>query len=462
MQEHEIRAAMDKQLSYGLSLAENKDLLLSEKGKICMGDLVEGIEDPYKLAFTAAMAENLRKEIAGMTEITRMADIGDFEKWAFPIVGTIAPSLIHHELVSVQPLDGPVSQVFYLRYLYNLSKSGATAGQAIWDNVHEEYASEDTIESIGTGDAVTVAFSPTLSLFPVRPNTLTVTSITAGAVALNVTDTGAGAFAGDETGAGTINYLTGAITNLTFTTAPGNGEDIQADYTYNNEGNDLIPEIDVTLSSSPVECRTDKLATRWSLEAKQDMQAKHGRLVDVELATVLGQELKFELDTRIINHLINIAALSVAAFSTARPAGISLHDHYRSFEVRLAEARMAVYTATQRFVPTWMVMGTNVVPVMEALPGFVSSGEKPTGRGVYFAGTYRGMRCFVSAAIAAGTYIVGFQGANMMETGYIFAPYILFATEQVKTVPFVDRKAVMARTARKLVDANFFCTGTVT
>jgi len=101
-----------------------------------------------------------------------------------------------------------------------------------------EFTQYEALETIGTGDNVTVAYSGSLSAFPVLANTVTFSSVDSdgeGIILKDVprldgvtgiqTQTGDLVTPNDTTSMGTINYLTG-IYSFTFPTAPGTGEDV--------------------------------------------------------------------------------------------------------------------------------------------------------------------------------------------------------------------------------------------
>lgn len=78
-----------------------------------------------------------------------------------------------------------------------------------------------------TGDGVTLIFNGVLTQTPILRREVLINSVTATNDGLQVSDNGLGILTGD--GVGTIDYLTGAFT-VTWTTAPANGADINAQY----------------------------------------------------------------------------------------------------------------------------------------------------------------------------------------------------------------------------------------
>lgn len=459
--------------SVGLRIAEQRDLVLYEgKGeKITMGELMEGdFATPFMKASTALMLFNTKRYFENLDETTRLVHIGDFQKYAFDMVRALFPSLAAHEWASVQPMQGPVSLVFYMKFIYNTTKGTALAGQDIIENPNETYSSEiiDS-ENLGTGDGVDA--TPTvssLSFTPIKPGTLSI-SAEAGGVVLTLTDDGNGNLTGD--GSGTVDYDTGALGAVTFSTAPDNGAAIEATYQYDSEANDNIPEVDLTLTSSPVSAVVHKLRTRWSTEAQQDLKATHGLEAEQEQVAGVTAELKYEIDRTVARDMLNIALNEVAAFNRSPAAGISFTEHKLLFKDKLIEANNKIFQSTQRANGTWINAGTNVCSLLESLPGFQALPKPANTRGVYKAGTLNGQwdiwkdPTFPAAQrnqTNENGFLMGYKGQNMWEVGYIFAPYVLaYTTPTVFLDDFVGRKGIASRYGKKAIDGRFFCKGSI-
>jgi hypothetical protein len=63
---------------------------------------VQGL-DESKLIGTALMLENMAQHMGQMDETVRAVNVGNFDRFAFPLIRATYPNLIAHELVSVQP-----------------------------------------------------------------------------------------------------------------------------------------------------------------------------------------------------------------------------------------------------------------------------------------------------------------------------------------------------------------------
>ena len=83
--------------------------------------VLEGVDDEYTRRVTAQLLENQAKSIvedkmneAISAAATTTGKLGTFHKFAFPLVRRVYPDLIANSIVGVQPMQGPVSQVFYI------------------------------------------------------------------------------------------------------------------------------------------------------------------------------------------------------------------------------------------------------------------------------------------------------------------------------------------------------------
>ena len=87
------------------------------------------------------------------------------------------------------------------------------------------------------------------------------------------------------------------------------------------------------------------------------------------------------------------------------------------------DAKRVVYDRTKRFVPNYMICASDLLPVFAFIrdwnPAPVSDVNGP-----YFAGTLGSLKVFVSPALAAGKFLVGVNGSDMMSSAAVYAPYM--------------------------------------
>jgi hypothetical protein len=187
--------------------------------------------------FTAQIMENTARELSMLDETVRAANVGNFDRFAFPLIRAVFPNLVAQDLVSVQPMDGPVGLIFYFDLVYGSNKGRIRSGTPVFSSQTghpgDDFYSSGDIEDepLGTGDGATAQFTGSLDYTPVIDRTLVLTDSNQ-----IVNDDGAGNLIGDVNPAGnnTIDYSTGAI-DVTFASAPAAAASIVVSYEYDNE-----------------------------------------------------------------------------------------------------------------------------------------------------------------------------------------------------------------------------------
>lgn len=434
-------------------------------------DLVGDLGQTSSASFTAQIMENTANELSMLDETVRAANVGNFDRFAFPLIRAVFPNLVAQDLVSVQPMDGPVGLIFYFDLVYGSNKGRIRSGTPVFSSQtghpgHDFYSSPDIEEEpIDTGDGSTANYAFSLDYSPVEAETLVITDGTQV-----VTDDGAGNLVGDVDPAGTntINYTSGAV-DVTFATNVGSGDSVVASYEYDNEANDNVPEIDFQLTSAPVVAKTFKLRTRYSLESAQNLRALHGLSAETELVVALAQELRFEIDRTIIKDVNSFAQADSVSWPLTPSGNISWTEHKISFNDILIRASNNIFALTRRGNPNWIICGLEVSSVIESLPNFEPSAAMQTPNGVIFAGVLGGRwRIYKDPYNVDGTtsqrnFLVGYKGSTFLEAGYVYAPYIPFyTTPSVVLDDFVVRKGMATQWGRRKVNGRFYCRGQVT
>jgi hypothetical protein len=451
MQAQEINALGDR----GKALAEGK-----------WRPLVESIDDSTTRELTAILLENQRLFVDSLEEDVKIQSIGSFEKFVFPIVRAVFPNLIAKDIVSVQPMTGPTSLVFYLDAVYGTTKGSVTAGDTMFSArkghlADDQYSSEAVSGETFQALSATSAVSFTLAFASCRPGTFSASySDQTGAVA--VTDNGVGGLVGtggDGISGGTIDYATVAVA---WTAGSNLSTAVTGSYFYNSEGSDQVPIVDINLSSVPVRAIPHKLRARWSVEAATNLKAIHGMDAESELVALLSEKIRWDVDRRIISDLFTIASAGSVTWNKPAPAAISYNDHKQTFIDALIEASNLIFRATRRGTGNFVVCGTNVANVIESLYGFRP--QAVAGNGVVFVGTLQGRwSIYKDPYMDADTFLVGWKGSSFLEAGYVYAPYVpLYTTPTYVLDDMLNRKGMMSQYGVKAINGDFYATGTVT
>ena len=117
-------------------------------------------------------------------------------------------------------------------------------------------------------------------------------------------------------------------------------------------------------------------------------------------------------------------------WSKTLPVGVSKRDHYNGFVEVVEIAKQKIYDATQKFAPNYMVIASNVLPVLALCESFKAA---PAGaiNGPYFAGTLGSLKVFVTPRFEAGRYVIGVNGGDMMSSAAVYAPYMAIVPTQL-------------------------------
>jgi len=230
------------------------------------------------------------------------------------------------------------------------------------------------------------------------------------------------------------------------------------------EANEAIPEIDLLLTSAPVTARPFKLRGRWSVESQQDFQAYHGISAEVELVKFMANEIQKNINYRIVAHIAQIAAAGVFAWSATPPAGVPWIWHKETLFDALISASNLIFSATQRRAGNWIVAGVGACNVIETLSKFKSgAGGAKDVAGIRKIGQLGDFTIFKDPNSARTAMIMGYKGGSFLDAGYVYAPYLgVYTTPPIVLDDFLARRGMMQRAGFKVINANMYCTGTIT
>lgn len=117
-------------------------------------------------------------------------------------------------------------------------------------------------------------------------------------------------------------------------------------------------------------------------------------------------------------------------FSKTLPVGVSKFEHYDGFVEILEIGKQKIYDATKKFAPNYMICASDVLPVLSICKAWKAA---PTGtiNGPYLAGEINGLKVFVTPNIAAGKFVLGVNGNDMMSSAAVYAPYMAIVPTQL-------------------------------
>lgn len=317
-----------------------------------------------------------------------------------------------------------------IEYLAGTKKGETTNGDLLnspfqLGNVDEKYTSDRVVETKEAGSST--KFTP-LSWTPVEHgvfeynNTLYDVKITSG-------NDGTVSYAYVKDADGKI------YTDAAYTTEYSSNYADKVAYVYNNivvPQNDL-PTIRAEMKSIPLLAKARRIAVYYSQIAAFQAKTDHGIDLGDQLAEKAVGQLAYEIDTEVVQMLIDNAAAPAdnsLVWSKTLPVGVSKVEHYIGFLEILEVAKQKVYDATKRFVPNYMIIASDILPVLSMIPSFKAA-PATSINGPYYAGTIGSLKVFVSPAIDPGNYVVGVNGNDMMTSAAVYAPYMAIVPTQL-------------------------------
>ena len=345
---------------------------------------------------------NFMNEAFDSSTGTQRSDMGLFKKFCLNLTTVALPNLISHELVIVSPMSSMSGYITYIEYVAG-SKKGQTENGDLFNNpfklgdVDANYTSQAVVENVEAGD-----FKPAWT--PVVGNKVTF-------IAAN----------GDET---EMELVDGKV-NIS---EPG-----RVKYQYDNiviPQND-IPMLRAEMKSIPLIAKARRIAVYYSQIAAFQAKTDYGIDLGDQLAEKAVGQLSYEIDTEVTNLLIdNAKEYDELKWSKTLPVGVSKSEHYEGFTEIVEIGRQKIYDVTKRFAPNYMLIASNVLPVLTFIKGFSAA---PAGQinGPYFAGTLNGLKVFVTPNIQPGKFVLGVNGDDMMSSAAVYAPYMTIVPTQL-------------------------------
>jgi len=247
------------------------------------------------------------------------------------------------------------------------------------------------------------------------------------------------------------------------------------------ENNTQIPEIDIKVDSVAVTAVTKKLKAKWTPELGQDLNAYHNLDAEVELTSILSEQIALEIDREILEDLIKGATAGTFYWSRSpglfvnRTTGIEVGASaaapeftgnvsmwYETLIETINDVSAQIHRKTLRGGANFVVTSPEVANILEFTAGFRASVTADDERGsigaVKVGSLSKKFDVHVDPYFPRNLILVGRRGKAFLESGYVYAPYVpLMITPTIfGTEDFVPRKGLMTRYAKKMVRPDMF------
>lgn len=489
---------------------------------------LDGIRSDYTARVTAQLLENQAKAVLAETQRvneevvstggTTVGNIGTFQKFAFPLVRRVYPNLVFNYIGATQPMDAPVSQIFYL----GNSRWSGTNGQTVYSKYNLTYNATGTTQTSPIGHTVVsnLGVTTTNSWFDgagTAANGLGYNTVTgAGFDLSNVLMPNKGS--PSTTYGGKIASFPDGTTTMGWVVSAGERLDGTG-----------IPEVQFHIEQQPVVAQTRKMRALWTIEASQDLKAYHNLDLERELTELLSKELSLEIDRELIEDIRmiayglggtgsiggwNAAALDMAnsnnfqgyygktiggtgagttapgsfswgnSLTTTDPQGAPRANNvfvvdlkfltgpslapqhvgqiYSNLLATVNFASQDIYKSTQRGPGTVIITSPLIASLLESaakLEGGLPEKDGPSNMGskIEYKGKFAGKYdLIVDPLFPEDEMIIGYNGGSPMDAGFVYCPYIPLMPLPMVTDPgsFQPRKGIMTRYAKAAIQPS--------
>ena len=230
-----------------------------------------------------------------------------------------------------------------------------------------------------------------------------------------------------------------------------------------------IGEVSFKLDSVTVSTEERKLRATWSPELAQDVSAFHNIDAEAELTALLSEQIAAEIDREILRDLRKLAPWQsrwdvngwrrMAGFST----NYTQKDWNQELVTKINQVSAQIHKSTLRGGANFIVVSSEISAVFDNLEFFhvsdASAESDQYNMGIERVGSLGGRyQVYRDPYSPAWSIIIGHKGKSLLDTGYIYAPYIPMQLTPTIYNPenFAPVKGIITRYAKKCVNNRFY------
>ena len=239
-----------------------------------------------------------------------------------------------------------------------------------------------------------------------------------------------------------------------------------------------IPEVNLELRSEAIVAKTRKLKAIWSPEFAQDLNAYHSIDAEAELTSMLSEYVSQEIDLEILDMLIQNAqstdywsarigysydaAVNNFVADNSAAQAYNQGTWFQTLGTKIQKVSNKIHQLTLRGGANFLVCSPTVATILESIPGYAADtdGDKMQfAMGVQKVGSINSrFQVYKNPYMTENVILMGYRGAQFLETGAVYAPYIPLIMTPLVYDPdnFTPRKGVMTRYAKKMVRPEFY------
>ena len=230
-----------------------------------------------------------------------------------------------------------------------------------------------------------------------------------------------------------------------------------------------IGEVSFKLDSVTVSVEERKLRATWSPELAQDVSAFHNIDAEAELTAILSEQIAAEIDREILRDLRKVAPWQkrwdvngwrrMAAFST----NYTQKDWNQELMTCINQISAQIHKSTLRGGANFIVVSSEISALFDNLEYFhvsdASAESDQYNMGIEKIGALNSRyQVYRDPYSPHWSMIIGHKGKSLLDTGYIYAPYVPMQLTPTMYNPFnfAPVKGIMTRYAKKVVNNRYY------
>lgn len=230
-----------------------------------------------------------------------------------------------------------------------------------------------------------------------------------------------------------------------------------------------LGEVSFKLDEVVVSVEERKLRATWSSELAQDVAAFHNIDAEAELTAMLSEQVASEIDREILRDLRKAAAWQLRWDWTGWRKASNAANPYTQKEwnqtliTKINQISAQIHKSTLRAGANFIIVSSEISAIFDDLEYFHVSDASPEqdqyNMGIERIGSLSGRyQVYRDPYAPYYSMIIGHKGKSLLDTGYIYAPYVPLQLTPTMYNPFnfAPVKGIMTRYAKKVVNNRFY------
>jgi hypothetical protein len=229
-----------------------------------------------------------------------------------------------------------------------------------------------------------------------------------------------------------------------------------------------MAEVTFGLDEVTVSVETRKMRSQWTPELAQDVSAFHNIDAEAELTALLSEQMAAEVDREVLRDLRRGAAWVLrwdwnGLRKQSSPYYGTQKDWNQTLIMKINQISAQIHKAVLRGGASWIVVSPEISAVFDDLEYFHVSNAAPEqdkyNMGIEKIGSLSGRyQVYRDPYSPANTMLIGHKGSSILESGYIYAPYVPMQLTPVMYNPFDFKpiRGIMTRYAKKMILNRYY------